>query len=478
MSGFKKFLIYMLIIIGCIGGGAVILLSIKYISDGISKKEEAERNVMISEREAEHEREKEEREQKRKQTEEETTEEVRELTSEELEAMYYENEWENPVATPADAVFDYKYHKFEYTDKTVELKPYMEVFEEKKAYMESQGIKVIIADEKDDEEETTEIGPDGEPVPKPEPNLSIYNQLRIEALSDAADPYIEGEYISPESIEGDYEPGVKEEIAEAEMDPDKMNAVYSTNIILVDLDTDEVIVSRESDTVLYPASMSKVLTAICMADYLTPGMLSREYTMKKEEIQKTKEENFSAVGTTPGDVLPARDLFYGMLVCSGADADYALTKLLAGSEENMVELLNKRAWEMGINDTAHFTNVIGAFDPEHHCTVYDIAVIMSTAVQNPLILDAMSTEQYLTVPTQKNEEGVDISNWFLRRIGTYNTNGKVVAAKTGFISEAGFCCVSYLVSNSGKHYVCVTANSDGNWRTIFDHISLYRAFTK
>lgn len=474
MSGIKKFLTYLLFIACGIGVVALILFSINYFGDKyfIKDKEEAvtESPSLSSGIEGD-------LTEEALKTEEETTEEEIQLTPEEMEAKYWEEEWTNPIATPADATFKYEYHSFEYTDNTVELRPYMEIFEEKKAYMESQGIEVILADDKDDEE-TTEIGPDGEPIEKPEPNLSIYNQLRLESLPDAANPYIEGEVISPDDIEGDYEPGVKDEIAESEMDPDKMNAVYSTNIILVDLDTDEVIVSRESDKVLYPASMSKVLTAICMADYLTPGMLSRDYKMGKAEIQKTKEENFSAVGTTPGDILPAKDLFYGMMVCSGADADYALTKMLAGNEENMVELLNKRAWEMGISDTAHFTNVIGAFDPDHHCTVYDIAVIMSTAVQNPLILDAMSTEQYRTVPTQKDEEGVDISNWFLRRIGTYETNGRVVAAKTGFISEAGFCCVSYLETYSGKHYVCVTANSDGNWRTIFDHISLYRAFTK
>lgn len=475
MSGIKKFLTYLLFIACGIGVVALILFSINYFGDKyfLKDKEEAvtESPSLSSGIEGD-------LTEEALKTEEETTEEEIQLTPEEMEAKYWEEEWTNPIATPADATFKYEYHSFEYTENTVELRPYMEIFEEKKAYMKSQGIEVILADDKDDDEETTEIGPDGEPIEKPEPNLSIYNQLRLESLPDAANPYIEGEVISPDDIEGDYEPGVKDEIAESEMDPDKMNAVYSTNIILVDLDTDEVIVSRESDKVLYPASMSKVLTAICMADYLTPGMLSRDYKMGKAEIQKTKEENFSAVGTTPGDILPAKDLFYGMMVCSGADADYALTKMLAGNEENMVELLNKRAWEMGISDTAHFTNVIGAFDPDHHCTVYDIAVIMSTAVQNPLILDAMSTEQYRTVPTQKDEEGVDISNWFLRRIGTYETNGRVVAAKTGFISEAGFCCVSYLETYSGKHYVCVTANSDGNWRTIFDHISLYRAFTK
>ncbi len=463
----KRFLLVLVMFLSAVGIVAVILLAVLMASREYEKKEDEQREEYFRQEAASREEEKRLEEEERRREEERLAAEAATATEspEEIERRYWEEEWENPIATASDAEFKYTYHQFKYTDDTIELKPYEEVYEEVKADMLARGEEIRT------EETTSE---DGEVI---EPNLTIYNPLRLENADYAATPFIEGTVVDPDTIDNP-DPKTREEIAEAASDPLKMNAVYSTNIILVDLDTDEVIVSRASEEVLYPASMSKVLTAICMADYLTDRRLNGEYEMKEEEILKTYYERFSAVGTTAGDVLPAKDLFYGMMVCSGADADYALTHYLAGTEANMVELLNKRAYDMGISDTAHFTNVIGAFDPEHHCTVNDIAVIMSTAIQNPLILDAMSTEQYRTVPTQKDEEGVDISNWFLRRIGIYECNGDVVAAKTGFISEAGFCCVSYLETYSGHHYICVTANSDGNWRTIFDHISLYRAYTK
>ena len=462
----KKCLLVLTMLIAMVGVIAVIILSIKLLSDEFERKEDEKRAEYFRQEEASREEEKKREEEERRKEEERLAAEAATATEspEEIEARYWA-EWENPVATSTDAEFDYKYHSFKYTENTIELKPYQEVYEEVKAGMIERGEEIRT------EETTSE---DGEVI---EPNLTIYNPLPLESLPDAGTPFIPGTVINPETINNP-DPKTRKEIAEAASDPLKMNSVYSTNIILVDLDKDEVVVSRASEEVIYPASMSKVLTAICMADYLSARRLEGEYVMKEEEILKTYYERFSAVGTTAGDILPAKDLFYGMMVCSGADADYALTHYLAGTEANMVELLNKRAYDMGISDTAHFTNVIGAYDPEHHCTVNDIAVIMSTAIQNPLILDAMSTEQYKTVPTQKDEEGVDLSNWFLRRIGTYECNGKVVAAKTGFISEAGFCCVSYLETYTGHHYICVTANSDGNWRTIFDHISLYRAYTK
>ena len=462
----KKMLLGLTIFLSAVGIVALILLSVKLVTDEYERKEDEKREEFIRQEEASREEERRLEEEKRREEEERLAREAETATEspEEIEARYWE-EWENPIATASDAEFNYVYLSFEYTDKTIELKPYEEVYEEVKAGMIQRGEEIRT------EETTSE---DGEVI---EPNLTIYNPLPLESLPDAGTPFIPGTVIDPETIDNP-DPKMRKEIAEASSDPLKMNAVYSTNLILVDVDTDEVIVAREAEEVLYPASMSKVLTAICMADYLTDRRLQGEYEMKEEEILKTYYEKFSAVGTTAGDILPAKDLFYGMMVCSGADADYALTHYLAGTEADMVELLNKRAYDMGISDTAHFTNVIGAFDPEHHCTVNDIAVIMSTAIQNPLILDAMSTEQYRTVPTQKDEEGVDISNWFLRRIGIYECNGDVIAAKTGFISEAGFCCVSYLETYSGHHYICVTANSDGNWRTIFDHISLYRAYTK
>ena len=67
---------------------------------------------------------------------------------------------------------------------------------------------------------------------------------------------------------------------------------------------------------------------------------------------------------------------------------------------------------------------------------------------------------------------------FLRRIEDKETNGEVVAAKTGFVKEAGNCAASYQVSDDGGHYICVTANAWSAWRCIYDHVEIYTTYTE
>ena len=75
-------------------------------------------------------------------------------------------------------------------------------------------------------------------------------------------------------------------------------------------------------------------------------------------------------------------------------------------------------------------------------------------------------------------EGITISNWFLRRIEDKDTKGTVVCAKTGFVAQSGNCAASYEETDSGKHYICVTANAHSSWRCIYDHVAVYQEYTK
>ncbi len=74
-------------------------------------------------------------------------------------------------------------------------------------------------------------------------------------------------------------------------------------------------------------------------------------------------------------------------------------------------------------------------------------------------------------------DGIEISNWFLRRIEDKEMDGEVICAKTGYVDEAGCCACSYYKADNGKHYICVTGNSFSSWRTIYDHLSVYRSYT-
>ena len=252
--------------------------------------------------------------------------------------------------------------------------------------------------------------------------------------------------------------------------------IASSYAILVDLDTNEIIVDRDSDVVVSPASMTKIMTILVAADYIKD--LKDVVTVSKESVEYCWEYDCSAVGFQIGEKVTVEDLLYGTILPSGADAALELAKYVAGSEEAFVALMNEKLEELGLSKTAHFTNVVGTFHVDHHCTMKDMAIILSVAIQNDLCKKVLSEHEYFTTKTKENPEGCDISNWFLRRIEDKDTNGLVVCGKTGFVDEAGCCAASYEVSNSGKNYICVTANTYSSWRCIYDHVELYSKFTK
>ena len=90
----------------------------------------------------------------------------------------------------------------------------------------------------------------------------------------------------------------------------------------------------------------------------------------------------------------------------------------------------------------------------------------------------LSAHTYTTSPTEQHPEGITISNWFLRRIEDKETNGEVVCAKTGYVAQSGSCAASYEVTDSGKHYICVTADTYSSWRCIYDHVAIYQEYTE
>ena len=150
----------------------------------------------------------------------------------------------------------------------------------------------------------------------------------------------------------------------------------------------------------------------------------------------------------------------------------------AGSLEAFVDLMNQKAAELGLSGTAHFTNCAGLYDANHRCTVYDMAMILEAALDNPLCREVLSAKTYTTSATSEHPEGLLLSNWFLRRIEDKDTGGHVISAKTGYVAESGNCAASFGVDRMGNRYICVTADAESSWRCIYDHVALYKQFAK
>lgn len=252
--------------------------------------------------------------------------------------------------------------------------------------------------------------------------------------------------------------------------------VISSHALLIDESTDTIIASKGAKDRISPASMTKVLTLLVAAENISEEQLDDTFTMTIEITDYSYVNDCSNVGFLVDEEIVVRDLFYGTILPSGGDAAVGLATYVAGSHEAFVDLMNQKLEDLGLSDSAHFTNCVGLYDADHYCTIYDMAVIMKAALQNELCKEVLATKCYTTAPTEQHPEGLIISNWFLRRIEDKETGGEVLGAKTGYVNESGSCAVSYQVADNGVPYICVTAGSSSSWRCIYDHVEIYNRY--
>lgn len=252
--------------------------------------------------------------------------------------------------------------------------------------------------------------------------------------------------------------------------------VQSTYALLVDLDDNTIVTQRNARDRINPASMTKIMTVLVAAEHVTD--LEDTFTITREITDFSYSNDCSAVGFGENEVVTVKDLLYGTILPSGGDAAAGLACYVAGSMDSFVDMMNQKLKDLGLSDSAHFTNCVGLYNENHYCSIYDMAVILKAAMENELCREVMSAHTYTTSPTEQHPEGIQISNWFLRRIEDKETNGEVVCAKTGYVVQSGNCAASYEVTNSGKHYICVTANAHSGWRCIYDHVEIYKTYTE
>ncbi|MBO5242400.1 MAG: D-alanyl-D-alanine carboxypeptidase, partial [Lachnospiraceae bacterium] len=250
--------------------------------------------------------------------------------------------------------------------------------------------------------------------------------------------------------------------------------VVSSYAIMVNTQTGEIMAQKNAKTIINPASMTKVLTVLVAAEHVTD--LDDTFTITQEITDYSFKNDCSNVGWEVGEVVTVRDLFFGTVLPSGGDAAVGLAEYVAGSHEAFVDLMNQKLEQLGLSSTAHFTNCVGLYDENHYCTVYDMAMILQAALDNPICREALSAKTYTTTATEQHPEGLLISNWFLRRIEDKDAGGFVLAGKTGYVVESGSCAASCALDGEENEYICVTANSTSSWRCIYDHVEIYKTF--
>ncbi|MBR6916880.1 MAG: hypothetical protein IKN38_01730 [Clostridia bacterium] len=254
--------------------------------------------------------------------------------------------------------------------------------------------------------------------------------------------------------------------------------ISCTHAVLIDVDSNTIVAAKGEGETIYPASMTKVMTALVAVEKCKD--LSGTYSMDYDIVAKAYEANASSAGFAPGEVLTFKDLLYGAILPSGADGTGGLAEFTAGSEAEFAKLMNEKCEELGLKGT-HFSNASGLHAADHYTTCVEMAIIMRAAMDNPLVSEVLGTPEYVTSKTEAHPDGIELHHTLLyeRLDGSEEFDEKieVIGGKTGFTGEAGNCLVTMAkVVSSGKRYIFVCAGGDGKWAPVFDTIHVYRAY--
>lgn len=247
--------------------------------------------------------------------------------------------------------------------------------------------------------------------------------------------------------------------------------------IIIDKSTNTVIAARNPHTKAFPASTTKIMTLLVAAENIKD--YNDTFTMTTAITDPLFVEGASVAGFLNNEVIDITDMMYGLVLPSGADAAVGLAVKIAGSEAAFVELMNKKANELKLQNT-HFANVTGLHDEENYTSAYDLAIILDTAIKNPICREILSTPKYTTKPTDKHPEGISfIATLFTYLKGDEPETALIHGGKTGFVNASGYCIASFGTSNeSQKDYIVVTLGNSMRKVAFNGQIDLYKEFAK
>lgn len=252
--------------------------------------------------------------------------------------------------------------------------------------------------------------------------------------------------------------------------------IVSEFAAVINADSGEVVAAKGLHNRIFPASTTKIMTALVAFENASD--LTKTYTITTELVDPFYREGASLAGFSDGEPVTIRDLLYGTILPSGAEAAEALAIATVGSSARLVDLMNEKAISLGLKDT-HFANVSGLHDEQNYSTIYDIAVILHAAMEVPFLKELLSTYKYTTASTPAHPAGIELtSTLFSYMYGTEPEGADILGGKTGYVDEAGYCIASFGKSDAGTEYICVTAKGQSRWPAVFDQINIYTKYAK
>lgn len=233
--------------------------------------------------------------------------------------------------------------------------------------------------------------------------------------------------------------------------------VAATAVLLADGTTGEVLYEVNAHEKRYPASITKVMTAMLVIEAVDEGRLDLD---KVVTVSESAMKGLSADGSNqnikPGEELTVKDLLYCALVASANEACNILAEVVSGSVEAFVGKMNEEAARLGMEGT-HFANPHGLHSDDHYTTAYDIWLMAREAMKHPTFREIVSAVDYYVPETNKHAQrhfyntNALLTSW--RYIGYTYRNA--IGIKTGSTPEAGQCLVSAAVKDDKTLYAVV-----------------------
>lgn len=231
--------------------------------------------------------------------------------------------------------------------------------------------------------------------------------------------------------------------------------ITATSGMVIDCIDGKILYSKNADEKLYPASLTKVLTAIIVVEKCG---LQDNVTINQSAIDKV-ESGYLTANLKTGEVFTVEQLLNLLLISSYDDVANALAEHVAGSEEEFVKMMNEKAKEIGCTNS-NFLNCHGEHDTNHYSTAHDMALIANHAVKLETIRNIAQVTEYglpATTIYTGNDRYFYTSNEMLQT-GSKNYYKYAKGLKTGFTTPAGNCLMAY-AEKSGLKLVSVTMKS-------------------
>lgn len=246
-------------------------------------------------------------------------------------------------------------------------------------------------------------------------------------------------------------------------------AENAKSAIMIEASSGKVLFDKNSHEKLPPASMTKMMSMLLIVEAVEDGIISWDQKI-------TVSENASGMGGSQilletGEQMSVDDLFKGVAIMSGNDAVVALAEAVAGTEDEFVKMMNKRAKELGLKDSV-FKNPHGLDDANHYSSAYDMSLIAKELVKHDRVLKYTSTyEDYL-------RKGTERELWLTNTNKLTRFYPGVDGLKTGYTKEAGYCLTSTAKRDGMRIITVVMGEPDTKTRNSETSMMLDYAFAQ